>query len=42
VPVEVVMPKLGLTMASGTITRWLKIAGDEVKRRRTAGRDFNR
>jgi pyruvate dehydrogenase E2 component (dihydrolipoamide acetyltransferase) len=30
VPVEVVMPKLGLTMASGTITRWLKIAGDEV------------
>lgn len=29
-PVDVVMPKLGLTMASGTITRWLKNTGEVV------------
>jgi len=31
VPVDVVMPKLGLTMASGTIARWIKRAGDAVR-----------
>jgi pyruvate dehydrogenase E2 component (dihydrolipoamide acetyltransferase) len=30
-PVEVVMPKLGLTMASGTIARWIKRPGDAVR-----------
>ena len=30
-PVEVVMPKLGLTMASGTIARWIKATGDTVR-----------
>ena len=30
-PVEVVMPKLGLTMESGTIARWMKQAGDAVR-----------
>jgi pyruvate dehydrogenase E2 component (dihydrolipoamide acetyltransferase) len=30
-PVEVVMPKLGLTMASGTIARWIKHAGEAVR-----------
>ena len=30
-PVEIVMPKLGLTMAAGTIGRWLKNAGDTVR-----------
>ncbi len=30
-PVDVVMPKLGLTMASGTIARWIKQAGDAVR-----------
>src|SRR5262245_22760471 len=28
---EVLMPKLGATMESGTITRWLKEEGDVVK-----------
>ena len=27
----VVMPKLGLTMTEGTVSRWLKKVGDEVK-----------
>jgi pyruvate/2-oxoglutarate dehydrogenase complex dihydrolipoamide acyltransferase (E2) component len=31
VPVEVVMPKLGLTMASGTIARWIKQPGEAVR-----------
>jgi pyruvate dehydrogenase E2 component (dihydrolipoamide acetyltransferase) len=30
-PVEVVMPKLGLTMASGTIARWMKRPGETVR-----------
>jgi len=30
-PVEIVMPKLGLTMASGTIARWIKAPGDAVR-----------
>lgn len=30
-PVEVIMPKLGLTMAEGTIARWLKRVGDRVE-----------
>jgi pyruvate dehydrogenase E2 component (dihydrolipoamide acetyltransferase) len=30
-PVEVVMPKLGLTMASGTIARWIKRPGEAVR-----------
>jgi len=32
VEVKVVMPKLGLTMRSGTIVSWLKKEGDPVKR----------
>jgi pyruvate dehydrogenase E2 component (dihydrolipoyllysine-residue acetyltransferase) len=31
VPVDVVMPKLGLTMASGTIARWIKRPGESVR-----------
>jgi pyruvate dehydrogenase E2 component (dihydrolipoamide acetyltransferase) len=31
VPIEVVMPKLGLTMASGTIARWIKQPGETVR-----------
>jgi pyruvate/2-oxoglutarate dehydrogenase complex dihydrolipoamide acyltransferase (E2) component len=31
VPVDVVMPKLGLTMASGTIARWIKQPGEAVR-----------
>ena len=27
----VVMPKLGLTMTEGTVSKWLKKVGDEVK-----------
>jgi pyruvate dehydrogenase E2 component (dihydrolipoamide acetyltransferase) len=30
-PVEIVMPKLGLTMTSGTIARWMKQPGDTVR-----------
>lgn len=30
-PVEIVMPKLGLTMTSGTIARWMKRPGDTVR-----------
>jgi pyruvate dehydrogenase E2 component (dihydrolipoamide acetyltransferase) len=30
-PVEIVMPKLGLTMASGTIARWIKQPGEAVR-----------
>jgi pyruvate dehydrogenase E2 component (dihydrolipoamide acetyltransferase) len=30
-PVEIVMPKLGLTMASGTIARWIKHPGEAVR-----------
>lgn len=30
-PVEIVMPKLGLTMTSGTIARWIKQPGDTVR-----------
>lgn len=30
-PVHVVMPKLGLTMASGTIARWIKRPGEAVR-----------
>lgn len=29
---EIVMPKLGLTMESGTILKWLKKEGDSVKK----------
>src|SRR5579883_2728330 len=29
---EVIMPRLSDTMQEGTITRWLKKAGDEVKK----------
>ena len=28
---EIVMPKLGLTMTEGLVTKWLKNEGDEVK-----------
>jgi pyruvate dehydrogenase E2 component (dihydrolipoamide acetyltransferase) len=28
---QIVMPKLGLTMTEGTLARWLKAAGDEVE-----------
>ena len=28
---EVVMPKLGLTMTEGTVSKWLKKVGDEIK-----------
>jgi pyruvate dehydrogenase E2 component (dihydrolipoamide acetyltransferase) len=31
VQIEVVMPKLGLTMASGTIARWIKRPGEAVR-----------
>jgi pyruvate dehydrogenase E2 component (dihydrolipoamide acetyltransferase) len=27
---QIVMPKLGLTMTEGTLTHWRKAAGDEV------------
>jgi len=30
--IEVIMPKLGLTMEEGTIVRWLKAEGEEVKK----------
>jgi pyruvate dehydrogenase E2 component (dihydrolipoamide acetyltransferase) len=30
-PVEIVMPKLGLTMTSGTIARWMKQPGETVR-----------
>ncbi|BDE05728.1 dihydrolipoamide acetyltransferase component of pyruvate dehydrogenase complex [Vulcanimicrobium alpinum] len=30
-PAEVVMPKLGLTMESGTIARWIKTPGEHVR-----------
>jgi pyruvate dehydrogenase E2 component (dihydrolipoamide acetyltransferase) len=30
-PVEIVMPKLGLTMATGTIARWIKRPGEAVR-----------
>ena len=30
-PIEIVMPKLGLTMTSGTIARWIKSAGEAVR-----------
>jgi pyruvate dehydrogenase E2 component (dihydrolipoamide acetyltransferase) len=30
-PVDVVMPKLGLTMATGTIARWIKRPGEAVR-----------
>ena len=30
-PVQVTMPKLGLTMASGTIARWIKRTGEAVR-----------
>ena len=28
---EIVMPKLGLTMTEGTVSKWLKNEGDAVK-----------
>ncbi|MGE5604029.1 MAG: lipoyl domain-containing protein, partial [Nitrososphaerales archaeon] len=28
---QIIMPKLGLTMTHGTITEWLKSPGDPVK-----------
>ena len=28
---EIVMPKLGLTMTEGTVSKWLKHEGDTVK-----------
>lgn len=30
--IKVTMPKLGLTMKSGTITKWLKKEGDRVEK----------
>ena len=30
-PVEIVMPKLGLTMTSGTVARWIKQPGESVR-----------
>ena len=30
--IEIIMPKLGLTMEEGTIVRWLKAEGEEVKK----------
>jgi pyruvate dehydrogenase E2 component (dihydrolipoamide acetyltransferase) len=30
VPVEITMPKLGLTMETGTIARWLKASGESI------------
>ena len=30
--IEVIMPKLGLTMEEGTIVRWLKAEGDEIEK----------
>jgi len=27
---EIIMPKLGLTMTEGTVTKWLKAEGDKV------------
>jgi len=35
VEVNVLMPKLGLTMKSGTITEWLKKEGDKVEKDET-------
>jgi pyruvate dehydrogenase E2 component (dihydrolipoamide acetyltransferase) len=32
VAAEIYMPQLGLTMTEGTVVRWLKASGDEVKR----------
>ena len=29
---EIIMPKQGLQMAEGTITKWLKNIGDDVKK----------
>ena len=29
-PVNVIMPKLGLTMEKGTIVRWLKKEGEQI------------
>lgn len=29
---NILMPKLGLTMQEGTVSRWLKKEGDEVKK----------
>ena len=31
--VEVLMPKLGLTMKTGTVVKWLKEEGDAVRER---------
>ncbi|ERM92804.1 hypothetical protein O163_03195 [Caldanaerobacter subterraneus subsp. yonseiensis KB-1] len=31
-PVNVVMPKLGLTMTEGRVDRWLKREGEKVKK----------
>ncbi len=33
--VKVIMPKLGLTMRAGTITKWLKKEGDHVEKDET-------
>ncbi|HSG80698.1 MAG TPA: biotin/lipoyl-containing protein, partial [Gemmatimonadota bacterium] len=30
--VDVIMPQMGESIAEGTITKWLKNVGDEVKR----------
>ena len=29
---EILMPKFGLTMTEGTVTKWLKSVGDQVKK----------
>ena len=30
--IEVIMPQLGLTMTEGTVVKWLKQPGDDVKK----------
>lgn len=30
--IEIVMPKLGLTMEEGTVVRWMKAEGDKVEK----------
>ena len=40
--VEVVMPQMGVSVAEGTITRWLKQLGEHRRARRDAARDLDR
>ena len=39
---SVTLPEMGESVTEGTVTRWLKAVGDEVARRRAAGRDLHR